>query len=203
MGLARIAALAADGPWFLVTGRKGCLMSRAGEHVSWLILAYRLPGEPARLRSTVWRRLKAAGALYLANSVAALPASPAAERVFRRLRSDITGMGGSAQLLCAGALAGGTDLVRLFNAARDEEYAQVIAACDQFMGMIGSWGAGSHPGRAGLEQADRELARLIRWCGKVRARDTFGAGRAESAAAVLAKCQDAVDELGAGPGWGG
>ncbi len=29
--------------------------------------------EPTRLRSTVWRRLKALGAVYLQNSVAALP----------------------------------------------------------------------------------------------------------------------------------
>lgn len=74
-------------------------MSRVSEHASWLILAYRVPGEPARLRSMVWRRLKAAGAVYLANSVATLPASPAAERVFRRLRSEIAQLGGSAQLL--------------------------------------------------------------------------------------------------------
>jgi hypothetical protein len=169
--------------------------ARQGEHAWWLILASRTPGEPARLRSAVWRGLKAAGAVYLANSVAALPASPAAERAFRRLRSDITRMGGSAQLLHAEALAGGTDLVRLFSAARDEEYAQIIAACDQLMGLLGPSAAASRPSVADLKRADRELARLTRWCVKVRARDTFGAAQAEPAAAALAKCQDALDDL--------
>ena len=166
-------------------------MSRARERISWLILTYRVPGEPGRLRSRVWRRLKAAGAVYLTSSVAALPASPAAERLLRRLRTDITRMGGSAQLMRAGAVAGGADLVRLFNAARDDEYAQLIAGCDDLMGMIGSSAAGP-PGFAGLEQGDRELARLTGWYKKVRARDAFGASQAESAVTALAKCRDAL-----------
>jgi DNA-binding transcriptional regulator PaaX len=155
-------------------------MSRESERISWLILTYRVPGEPGRLRSRVWRRLKAAGAVYLTGSVAALPASPAAERLLRRLRSDITRMGGSAQLLRAGPLAGGADLVRLFNAARDDEYAQIIAGCDDLMGF------------ASLEQGERELARLTGWYEKALARDAFGASQAESAATALAKCRDAL-----------
>ena len=47
-------------------------MSRVNEPASWLVLAYRVPAEAARLRMSVWRRLKAAGAVYLVNSVAAL-----------------------------------------------------------------------------------------------------------------------------------
>jgi DNA-binding transcriptional regulator PaaX len=46
----------------------------------WLLLIYRVPPEPTRLRSTVWRRIKSLGAIYLQNSVAALPASTANER---------------------------------------------------------------------------------------------------------------------------
>jgi hypothetical protein len=68
-----------------------------------------LPGArsaSAALRAAVRRRLKTAGAVYLANSVAALPASPAAERLLRRVRAQITRVGGSAQLLLAQAVAG-------------------------------------------------------------------------------------------------
>jgi hypothetical protein len=54
----------------------------------------------------VWRRLKTAGVVYLANSVAVLPESSAAERVLRRLRVEVEDMGGSAQLLRAEALVG-------------------------------------------------------------------------------------------------
>jgi hypothetical protein len=169
-------------------------MSRVNERASWLVLAYRGPGETARLRASVWRRLKAAGAVYLASSVAALPAAPSAERLLRRLRSDISRAGGSAQLLRDGPLAGGADLVRLYNAARDDEYARIIAGCDELLGTIGSWAAG-RPSRADLAAGDRELARLARWADKARARDTFGARQAESATAAVAKCSEALDGL--------
>lgn len=167
-------------------------MSRVNERASWLVLAYRVPGEDARLRVSVWRRLKSAGAVYLVNSVAALPAAPPAERLLRRLRSDISRAGGSAQLLRAGPLAGGADLVRLYNAARDDEYAQIIAGCDELLGTIGSWAA-CPPSPADLSAGDRELARLARWGDKARARDALGAGQAESAAAAVAKCAEALD----------
>ena len=39
----------------------------------WLILVYHLPREPSRHRVAVWRKLKALGALYLQDGVAALP----------------------------------------------------------------------------------------------------------------------------------
>ena len=82
-------------------------MSGVGEDTSagmprgdgWLLLVYRVPSEPTRLRSTVWRRLKSLGAIYLQNSAAALPASVTAERALRKLRSEILDMSGTAVLL--------------------------------------------------------------------------------------------------------
>ena len=49
----------------------------------WLLLIYRVPSEPSRLRATVWRRIKSLGAIYLQSSAAALPASVTAERSLR------------------------------------------------------------------------------------------------------------------------
>src|SRR5208282_3864026 len=72
----------------------------------WLLLIYRVPSEPTRLRSTVWRRLKSLGSIYLQNSAAALPASVSAERALRKLRSEIIDMSGTAALLSCTVLAG-------------------------------------------------------------------------------------------------
>ncbi len=63
---------------------------RARPDRGWLLLVYRVPSEPSRLRATVWRRIKSLGAIYLQSSAAALPASVAAERALRKLRSEIT-----------------------------------------------------------------------------------------------------------------
>ena len=48
------------------------------DEISWLLLIYKVPTEPARQRAAVWRRVKALGAVYLQDGVAALPASPSA-----------------------------------------------------------------------------------------------------------------------------
>src|ERR1700726_4276060 len=76
----------------------------------WLLLIYRVPPKPTRLRSTVWRRIKSLGAIYLQNSVAALPASTANERALRKLRREITDMSGTAMLMSCSVLAGETEV---------------------------------------------------------------------------------------------
>src|SRR5579872_5848801 len=92
----------------------------------WLLLVYRVPSEPTRLRAAVWRRLKSLGAIYLQNSAAALPAGVEAERALRRLRSEILDMSGSAVLLSCTALAGEQGVLSAFQAARDDEYEEIV-----------------------------------------------------------------------------
>src|SRR6516225_3789559 len=88
----------------------------------WLLLVYRVPSEPTRLRATVWRRLKSLGAIYLQNSAAALPASAEAERALRKLRREILDMSGTAVLLSCSVLAGEQEVKAAFQAARNDEY---------------------------------------------------------------------------------
>lgn len=167
-----------------------------GSH-AWHILTYRVPGQPTQLRAAVGRRLKTAGAVYLANSVAALPASPATERLLRHLRAEITTVGGSAQLLLAQAVAGEAGVIRLFSAARDEEYGQFITACQDLQHDIGSSAAAGRRSIAGLDRADRQFARLARRHTEVTAKDPFGAAQAHAAGVALARLQDALDSLAA------
>ena len=94
--------------------------------VRWLMFMYQVPSEPSRLRTAVWRRLKALGAVYAAHSVAVLPESPEAERALRALRAEVGQMGGTAQLVRAEPLLGQADFTARYNQARDEEYAEVI-----------------------------------------------------------------------------
>lgn len=101
-------------------------------NLTWLLLVYRIPSEPTRLRATVWRRLKSMGAVYLQNSAAAMPASDAAERAMRKLRHEILEMSGTAVLLSCSALAGEHDVIALFQAARDSEYDEILDKCEDF-----------------------------------------------------------------------
>src|ERR1700685_4347837 len=104
-----------------------------GTGSGWLLLIYRVPPEPTRLRSTVWRRIKSLGAIYLQNSVAALPASPANERSLRKLRHEITDMSGTAMLMSCAVLAGEAEVRASFQTARNDEYEEIVDKCEDFL----------------------------------------------------------------------
>jgi hypothetical protein len=141
----------------------------------WLLLIYRIPSEPTRLRAAVWRRLKSLGAVYLQNSAAALPAGEAAERAMRKLRREIVEMNGTAMLMTCSALVGGQDIVALFQAARDSEYEEILDKCQDFHAGLEKEYAAKHFTYGELEENEVELVKLRSWYDKVRARDVFAA----------------------------
>src|ERR1700744_200664 len=143
----------------------------------WLLLIYRVPPEPTRLRSTVWRRIKSLGAIYLQNSVAALPASPANERSLRKLRREIVDMSGTAILLTAGALAGEAEVRGAFLTARNEEYAEIIDKGEDFLRQVQKEYDENHFTYAELEENEEDLVKLKNWFAKIVDRDVFRADR--------------------------
>jgi len=164
----------------------------AGDN-GWLLLVYRVPSEPTRLRSTVWRRLKSLGAIYLQNSAAALPASVSAERALRKLRSEIIDMSGTALLLSCTVLAGQQDILAAFQAARDDEYAEIVDKCEDFLGQVTKEYVAEHFTYAELEENEVDLIKLRNWLAKVRDRDAFGAAGREPAELALARCEQELE----------
>ena len=163
-------------------------------HAAWLVLAYRLPANSG-LKMTVRRRLTTIGAVFPVNAVAALPASPAAERAFRRIRRIIGEAGGSAQVLRAKVVEGAPDLVASFNAARDREYAEIIAECGEATTGIEALTAAGHFRYGDLGEKDAELKRLSMRNDTIRARDTFGAANADAAVSSLARCRMVLERF--------
>ncbi|MFI7190106.1 Chromate resistance protein ChrB [Nocardia nova] len=159
----------------------------------WLLLVYRIPREPTRLRAAVWRRIKTLGAVYLQNSVAALPDAPANERALRALRREIIDMNGTAQVLRCEVLGGPGELVSIYNAARDEEYEEILDKCQDFLAEIDKETTAQHFTYAELEENDEDLTKLRGWLDKVRARDTLDAHRRPDAEAALSRCAEALD----------
>ena len=164
-----------------------------GPGPGWLLLIYRVPPEPTRLRSTVWRRIKSLGAIYLQNSVAALPASPANERSLRKLRREIVDMSGTAILLAAGALAGEAEVRGAFLTARNEEYAEIIDKCEDFLGQVQKEYDENHFTYAELEENEVDLVKLRNWFAKVADRDAFGADGRQAAEKALEECSQSLE----------
>jgi DNA-binding transcriptional regulator PaaX len=163
----------------------------------WLLLVYRVPSEPTRLRAAVWRRLKSLGAIYLQNSAAALPASVAAERSLRKLRSEILEMSGTAALLSCTVLAGEQEVRAAFQAARDDEYEEIADKCEDFLAGVKKEYAASHFTYAELEENEVDLVKLKNWLERVRQRDVFGAAGRQAAETRLAECEQALETYAA------
>ncbi|WP_225448173.1 Chromate resistance protein ChrB [Streptacidiphilus sp. P02-A3a] len=165
--------------------------------VRWLVLVYKVPAEPTRLRAGVWRKIKGLGAIYLQNSVAALPQGPSAERSLRVLRNEIVEMGGSALLLGSEVLAGSAEVEQSFNAARNDEYEEIVDRCQDFLGQIDKEYRAEHFTYAELEENDEDLVKLRNWFAKVENRDVLSAPGKAEATAALAKCEQVLDEYAA------
>jgi Protein ChrB, N-terminal len=163
----------------------------------WLLLIYRVPSEPSRLRATVWRRIKSLGAIYLQNSAAALPASVAAERSMRKLRSEILDMSGTAVLMSCEVLAGEADVRAAFQAARDDEYEEIVDKCADFIAGVNKEYVENHFSYAELEENEVDLVKLRTWLARIRERDVFGAAGLAQALSSLAECEEKLEAYAA------
>jgi hypothetical protein len=164
---------------------------------NWLLLIYRVPPEPTRLRSTVWRRIKSLGAIYLQNSAAALPASAASERALRKLRREILDMSGTAVLLSCEVLAGEPDVHDAFQAARNDEYEEIVDRCEDFLQQVKKEYADNHFTYAELEENEVDLVKLRNWFAKVRERDAFDADGRNAAEKALEACGESLEAYAA------
>jgi hypothetical protein len=163
----------------------------------WLLLVYRIPSEPTRLRATVWRRIKSLGAIYLQNSAATLPASVAAERALRKLRSEILDISGTAVLLSCAVLAGEQEIRAQFQAARDDEYEEIVDKGQDFRGQVKKEYAENHFTYAELEENEVDLVKLKNWLDRVRQRDVFGASGRQAAEKWLGECEESLEAYAA------
>jgi hypothetical protein len=171
--------------------------SPEGSNAGWLLLVYRVPPEPTRLRSTVWRRIKSLGAIYLQNSVAALPASPANERSFRKLRREIVDMAGTAILLSSAVLVGESDVRASFQTARNDEYEEIVDKCQDFLGQVQKEYDQNHFTYAELEENEVDLVKLKNWFAKIVDRDVFGASGRGACESMIEQCEASLEAYAA------
>ncbi|MFZ5648201.1 MAG: Chromate resistance protein ChrB [Bacillota bacterium] len=164
--------------------------------VEWIFLIYKIPSEPSRYRASIWRKIKAAGAIYLQSSVCVLPLNRKTEKSLRVLRHEIESYGGEAYLIKGGFLLQEQTVIDMFNKARNEEYDEVIDRCQDFFKEIDKEIARKHFTFGELEENEEDFEKLKKWFEKIRDRDFFQAGQAQLALEMLEKCQERIDEFG-------
>jgi hypothetical protein len=162
----------------------------------WLLVSVSTAGAGAALRVQVWRKLRSLGALYLQQSVCLLPARDNVVREVRRLADRLRRQGGSCRLLHVSIAddAEQAQLVAEMNAARDEEYGEVLERLPEFLAELGKERARGRTTYAEVEESEADLQRYRSWLAKIAARDYFGA---PGGAAAQAAVEAAIAELAA------
>jgi len=160
------------------------------EKTRWLILIYRLPREPSRHRVAVWRKLKALGALYLQDGVAALPEDAVTREQLEWLQLRVREAEGEATLWEAqpNTSAEGKDLVEAFRSSREEAYQDIVAGAERVRRKVKLGGGG--------ETLLEELVTLEREFRAERRRDYFRSPLRREASDALKAARRAVREGG-------
>jgi hypothetical protein len=158
----------------------------------WLLLAYKVPAEPAAKRVALWRRLKGMGAVYLQNGVCLLPKTDDHARRLKMLENDVMETGGEAIILETAALDRSQQdkVVARFKADRDDAYREFIDKCDDFEAEIAKETADLHFTYNELEENDVELKKLQGWLEKIKKLDFYGGELANEVSERLKTCEN-------------
>jgi len=160
---------------------------------AWLLISVTTAGAPAALRVHVWRKLRGLGAVYLRNSVCLLPDRDDTARQVARLLDRVRHDGGSGRLLHVAITdaAEHDELVAEFQAARDDEYDEVLTRLPAFFAELADETDRGRATYAEVEENEADLTRFRTWLAAIAARDYFAAPRGAAARAELARAEEA------------
>jgi Protein ChrB, N-terminal len=165
------------------------------EHESWLLVTASTAGATDSLRVAIWRKLRSLGALYLHQSVSVLPARPEVERELRRLVDRVRANGGAARVLRIrfDDATEEAQLVSELQAARDDEYGEVLERVPTFLDELRSERDRDRATYEEVEESEADLERFRAWLAKIDRRDYFGAPRRADAHAAVETCAQALE----------
>ena len=162
---------------------------------SWLLVTASTAGATDSLRVAIWRKLRSLGALYLQQSVCVLPARPDVAREIRRLVERARASGGAVRVLRINFEDGNeqAQLVAELQAARDDEYAEVLERVPAFLDELRSERDRDRATYEEVEESEADLERFRAWLAKIDRRDYFGAPRRAEAHAAVQRCVRALE----------
>lgn len=170
-------------------------VEKRGRRGTWLLVTASSAGASDSLRVAIWRKLRSLGALYLHHSVCVLPARPDVERDIRRLVDRVRANGGAARVLRITFDEGDEEaqLVSELQAARDDEYGEVLERVPAFLDELRSERDRDRATYEEVEESEADLERFRAWLAKIDRRDHFGAPRRAEAHAAVERCARALE----------
>ena len=151
----------------------------------WLLLIYKVPQDPTRFRTYLWRQMRTLGALSLQQMVCILPKTADHESEMQRLVAKIEGFRGEAHVLTFTSPSKEWEdrIITRFNATVNEDYAEVAENEERLQDEIHRETRKEKFTFVELEDMEDDRAKIKREMARVQARDFFGApGRSEAEA---------------------
>jgi hypothetical protein len=169
-------------------------MNRNGR-TSWLLLTYKVPPEPTRVRVAIWRRLRGLGGVYIQNSVCVLPNTSDHQRQLRMVQGDIQGAGGDAVIFETSALDAKQEelVVARFKHDRDQDYEEFLDKCADYKKDVDKEVKADHYTFAELKENDEDLKKLKTWLERIKALDFYGAPARARAEQQLVECEERLE----------
>ena len=175
-----------------MSARRQTRTVRRGASVTWRVLIYRVPTEPASKRVAVWRDLKRLGALYLQQCVCIFPDLPGVVDEVNQVAAKIPALGGETFLLEVPRLQPDDEarIIQSFREQRTNEYAEIIEECEtKFVKEIEFERFRENYTFEEAEEIEQDLEKIRRWFDRIRERDWFKADRRDEVEGWLARCQ--------------
>jgi len=136
----------------------------------WILLVYKIPSHPTRLRAQVWRKLQRCGAIYLQNSVSIVPATSELAENMRWIADEIREMGGESYVFRATATipVEEDEIERLFGSVSRTQAGKLLKALSAVERRLRRT-AGSQE----LEESEDEVRRIRQAALKLHLRSHF------------------------------
>jgi hypothetical protein len=158
----------------------------------WVLLVYKIPSQPTRLRAQVWRALGRCGALYLQDSVCIVPATTELAENMQWIADEIHELGGTAYLFRATAPAPGQD-ERIERRFAEASRAEALRLSEGLRALETKVTPDASPDACAAIEDD--LRRLRQAALKLRARAHFPVKEEEALQRRLRAVRDRVDRL--------
>lgn len=165
--------------------------------MDWILFLSQLPTNPSSLRVTVWRKMRANGALGLQNGVWMLPDRSEQIHFLQDLSEIIQKQGAGCQIFKVSPLDQRIeeDILERFQSDRSEEYDEFIERSEGFLAEIDKETKKQKFTFAELEENEQDLQRLTNWLEKIQKRDFIGGEKANLASNIIEQCRTVFEDF--------
>ncbi len=163
-----------------------------------LLLVYRMPAKPTAGRVAVWRNLKKTGAVYLQDSVCAIPDTAPLRRELAPILDRIDADGGRYHMLSLRTLPPEEEekLVALFIEQSAQHYREIVENCEiNFVKEIEFERFRENYTYEEAEEIRMEFEKIGTWFERVEERDWFEADNREEARVWVSRCEVLLEEF--------